>query len=169
VNAGRFAAAALETSATGLWVGASAGFAFVWAPIAFGLVTDRDVFAQITERSLARLANLTYAAAGLAGVIALGRAGFEREGRNSDVLRGVAALCAVGCIAYHQRAIVPAMTRAQTAMGGFAEIPQDDPRRIAYRSLHRRSTRVYGTALLFGIIQLMLAATRSTAPWPESN
>jgi hypothetical protein len=54
-------------------------------------------------------------------------------------------------------------------MGGFDDVPQDDPKRIAYRSLHRRSTRAYGTALLFGIIQLVLAATRSTAQWPESN
>jgi hypothetical protein len=169
VNAGRFAAAAVETSATGLWVGASAGFAFVSAPIAFRLVTDRNVFAEITERSLARLANLTYFAAGLAGLIALGRAGLEREGRNSDVLRSVAAVCALGCIVYHQRAIVPAMTLAQAAMGGFAEVAQDDPKRIAYRSLHRRSTRAFGTALLFGVIQLVLAATRSTAQWPESN
>ncbi len=73
----RSGATAIETGAIALWVGASAGFAFVSAPIAFCLVTDRDVFAQITEQSLARLAQLTYVSGGTAAAVALLRAGFE--------------------------------------------------------------------------------------------
>lgn len=161
MNALRVIATAAEAGATAVWVGASAGFAFVSAPIAFALVTDRDVFAQITERTLGRLARMTYAAGGAATCIALVRAGIEPAGRTNAALRGIAGATALACIAYHERAIVPAMTRAQAAMGSFNDVAEDDPQRVAYRALHKRSTRAYGTALLFGIAQLALAATQS--------
>lgn len=48
-------------------------------------------------------------------------------------------------------------------MGGLNAVAEDDPKRVAYRALHKRSTRAYGTALLFGIAQLALAATRANA------
>lgn len=164
-----FAATSAEVGATAVWVGASAGFAFISAPLAFRLVTDRDVFAELTERTLARLANLTYIAGGSAAVVALLRAGLGCEDRTSDAIRGIAGTSALACIAYHQRAIVPAMTRAQAAMGGsFKDVAEDDPQRLAYRALHRRSTRTYGTALLFGIVQLTLAATRPNGSATES-
>ncbi len=169
MNAPRAAATSAEVGATALWVGASAGFAFVSAPLAFALVTDRDVFAELTERTLARLANLAYAAGGGAAAVALVRSGLEREGRANDVVRGLLGCTAIACIAYHERAIVPAMTRAQAAMGGtFAGVAEDDPQRVAYRALHRTSTRVFGTALLLGIVQLTLAATRPNPSIAES-
>jgi hypothetical protein len=44
-------------------------------------------------------------------------------------------------------------------MGSLNDVPEDDLRRIAYRAMHRTSTRVFGTALLLGLAQLVLAAT----------
>ena len=56
------------------------------------------------------------------------------------------------------------MTRLQQAMGGsFAGVPEDDPNRIAYRAQHKRSTQVYGGALLCGITQLVLGSIRRRA------
>jgi hypothetical protein len=168
VNAVRFIATTIEVGGTALWVGASAGFAFVSAPLAFGLVTDRDVFAELTERTLARLANVTYAAGGAATIVALLRAAFDGAGRMNDAARAVAGISALACIAYHERAIVPSMTRAQAELGGsFKTVSEDDPKRIAYRALHRRSTRAYGTALMFGVAQLTLGATRSNTESPN--
>jgi hypothetical protein len=74
------------------------------------LITDRDVFAKLTEHTLARLAKLTYFAGGTAALVALARAGAERDGQRNDVLRAFAGTAALGFIAYHERAIVPAMT-----------------------------------------------------------
>ncbi len=165
----RLAATAAEAGATALWVGASAGFAFVSAPIAFALVTDRDVFAQITERTLGRLARITYAAGGAATCIALVRAGVDSADRTNAALRGIAGVTAIACIAYHERTIVPAMTRAQAAMGSFNDVAEDDPQRVAYRALHKRSTRAYGAALLFGIAQLALAATQPNGDAAERD
>jgi hypothetical protein len=160
VNAVRLAATGAEVGATALWTGASAGFAFVSAPIAFRLVADRDVFAQITEGTLGRLATLSYVAGGLAATVAFLRAAFEPDDGTNDAVRGIAGISALVLIAYHQLAIVPAMARAQAAMGGLNSAAEDDPRRIAYRALHQRSTRAFGAALLLGVAQLALAATR---------
>jgi hypothetical protein len=51
------------------------------------------------------------------------------------------------------------MTRAQVAMGSLNDVAEDDPRRIEYRKMHATSTRIFGTALLLGVAQLILAAT----------
>ncbi len=156
---------AVEIGGTALWVGASAGFAFVYAPIAFKLVTDRDTFAEITGQTLARLAALTFASGGVAAGAALLRAIVSPEARKSDVLRALIGGAALAAVAYHEAAIVPAMTQAQAAMGGsFKAVAEDDPARIAYREKHEVSRSVYGGALLLGVTQLLLASTRSAKP-----
>jgi hypothetical protein len=141
---------AVEVVGTAFWTGASAGFAFVSAPLAFSLVTDRDQFAALTERSLARLA----VCANVAGGLAVGAAALRRA-----PLRAGAGTIALSLVTYHEKAIVPAMARAQAAMGSLNDVAEDDPRRIAYRAMHQTSTRVFGTALLLGMGQLVLAAT----------
>lgn len=153
---------AVEIGGTALWVGASAGFAFVYAPIAFKLVTDRDTFAEITGQTLARLAALTFAAGGAAAGAAFLRAIVSPEARKSDVIRALVGSAALAAVAYHENAIVPAMSEAQRAMGGsFQAVAEDDPARVAYRAQHEVSRRVYGGALVLGVAELLLAATRA--------
>jgi hypothetical protein len=154
---------AIEIGATALWTGASAGFAFVNAPLAFKLVSDRDVFAELTRRTLERLASLTFVSGGVAIGAALVRAAISPDARGNDILRAAAGSAALGAIAFHQNSIVPAMKDAQDAMGGsFHGVAEDDPARIAYGDLHAVSTRVYGSALVLGVAEMMLAATRPT-------
>ena len=154
-------AGSVEIGATAFWVGASAGFAFVQAPIAFHTIEDRDLFAQLTERTLHRLSAATFAAEGIASGCALLALVTQSRGRTSAMARVVAGLAAIGAVAYHERVIFPSMTEAQRAMGGsFAGIADDDPKRVAYNDLHEQSTRVFGGALLAGLVQLLLAANR---------
>ncbi len=141
--------AAVEIAATALWTGSSAGFAFISAPVAFRLVDDRDVFAEITRRSLERLSNV----ATVAGGVAVAAAAMRRA-----PVRAALGTAALALLAYHQRSVVPEMARAQSAMGSLQAVPEDDPRRVAYRSMHRRSARVFGAALLLGVSQLVLAS-----------
>jgi hypothetical protein len=140
---------AIEVAGTALWTGASAGFAFVSAPLAFSIVSDRDAFARLTEESLGRLATC----ANIAGGIAVAAAALQRA-----PLRGGIGSVALALVTYHEKAIVPAMAQAQAAMGSFNDVAEDDPRRIAYRAMHTRSTRVFGAALLLGVTQLIWAA-----------
>lgn len=150
---------AIESGASALWVGAGAGFA-ICAPIAFHLVEDRDVFSEITRQTLERLAGVTYGAGSVAIASALLRSMIAPSGRKNDLARALAGASAIGLLNYHQREIVPAMSEAQRAMGGFRNVPEDDPRRLAYGALHKRSTRLFGSALLLGLGAIALAAFR---------
>lgn len=127
-----------EVAATALWTGASAGFAFVSAPLAFKLVPDREQFASITEGTLARLTTLANVAGGIAVAAAILR---------KSPLRAAFGLSALGLLAYHQRTIVPSMSREHVQIG----TPE-------YDRLHQQSTRVFGSALMLGVAQLTLAA-----------
>ncbi len=141
---------ALEVAGTAFWTGSSAGFAFISAPLAFTIVTDRDAFAELTERTLGRLA----ACANVAGGVAVAAAALRRA-----PLRAGAGTIALSLVTYHEKSIVPAMARAQADMGSLNAVAEDDPRRIAYQAMHKTSTRVFGAALLLGVGQLVLAAT----------
>ncbi|GAC1430749.1 MAG: hypothetical protein NVSMB5_24920 [Candidatus Velthaea sp.] len=139
----------LEVGGTSLWTGASAGFAFVSAPLAFGIITDRDQFATLTGRSLARLARLSYIAGGIAIVAA---------GVRGSAVRTALGAAALGALAYHERTIVPAMGAVQQELGSFNDVAADHPKRLEYARMHKQSTRVFGAALLLGVAQLVLAA-----------
>jgi hypothetical protein len=58
--------AAIEIPALGLWVGALCGFAFIFAPAAFHIVSDLTQFAALTSANLRALAFVGYACGGIA-------------------------------------------------------------------------------------------------------
>jgi hypothetical protein len=151
---------AVEAGANALWVGAGAGFAFS-SPITFHLVEDKDVFSQITGQTLERLTRVAYMAASVGACAAMLRGVLGDGSRENDLMRAGANLAAISLFRYHQRAIVPALAEARRAMGGFRDVAEDDPRRVAYRALHKRSTQVFGGALALGLGAIALAAFRS--------
>ncbi len=140
--------AAIEIPALGLWLGALCGFAFVFAPAAFRLVTDLTQFAALTSANLRTLATVGYACGGVTIVVALLRSR-EAADRTNDIVRAALVLVALGFITYEMLAIVPAM----------AAIP--DYRSDAYHQLHGQSTGIYGCAVLAALAALVLAAVRS--------
>jgi hypothetical protein len=150
-----------QTLATSFWTGSSAGFAFIAAPIVAHEANDLDLQAKITGKSLDKIVNVAYVAGGIAIACAALQATHPAE-RTNDSLRALFGAGALVALARFQNDIVPQMTQLQQAMGGsFKSIPEDDPNRIAYRALHKRSTQVFGTALLLGIGQLILNSVRS--------
>ena len=140
--------AAVELPALGLWLGALCGFAFIFAPAAFRIVTDLTQFAALTSANLRTLALAGYVCGAIAIVLALVRS-LEASDRTNDLIRAFLVLIALGCIAYEMVAIVPAM----------AAIP--DLRSDAYHALHGRSTLVYGGAVLCVAAALVMAAVRT--------
>jgi hypothetical protein len=152
---------ATQTLATSFWTGASAGFAFIAAPIVAHEANDLDLQARITGKSLDKIVNVAYVAGGITIACAALQATDPSE-RANDSLRGLLGVGALIALERFQHDIVPQMTQLQQAMGGsFKSIAEDDPNRIAYRALHKRSTQVFGTALLLGLGQLVLNAVRS--------
>jgi hypothetical protein len=155
---------ATETIATGFWTGSAAGFAFIAAPTVAHEAKDLDLQAKITGATLEKISNVTYAAGGIAIGCALLRAVIDGSDRKNDVTRAIAGVGALALIDNFRNKIVPEMTRLQRAMGGsFKLIPEDDPNRLAYRAAHKRSTRVFGSALLLGLGQLVMGASRDSS------
>jgi hypothetical protein len=65
---------------------------------------------------------------------------------------------------YSQYGIIPAMERDRVAAGGVIDAaPEDNPARIHFNSLHKRSENVEGAVMLLGIVVVALVAYAETA------
>ena len=130
----------------GLWVGAMAGFAFVFAPIAFAHIGASAAFAATIAacvQTIVRTGNWAAVAAAAITVFA----GLESR-RAAAVIVGLLAL-AIACGAYETAVIVPQMQQT----------PLLPP---AYEALHRESSSVYAGALLAALIALAASSRRNT-------
>jgi hypothetical protein len=141
--------AAIEIPALGLWLGALCGFAFIFAPIAFRIVAPLDIgrFAALTSAILTALAYMGYVCGGLAIVMALWRSR-EAGDRIFDFVRALLIAVALALVWFESRAFVPAMAAV------------NDVASAEYHALHNRSTIVYGSVVLLGLIAIVMAAAR---------
>jgi len=129
----------------GLWVGAMAGFAFVFAPIAFAHIGATPAFAATIAtcvQTIVRTGN--WAAVAVAAITVF--AGLESR-RAAAVIVGLLAL-AIACGAYETSVLLPQMQQT----------PLLTP---AYEALHRESSSVYGVALLAALIALLVSSRRN--------
>jgi hypothetical protein len=153
--------AVVESLGVAFWAGAAAGYAFLAAPTVAHEANDLDLQARITGTVLGRVVDVANVCEAAAIACALLRAR-DADERPNDLARALAGVGAVAALRVFRTQVMPEMTRLQQAMGGsFRDVPEDDPNRIAYRAQHKRSTQVYGAALLCGIAQLILGSIRS--------
>jgi hypothetical protein len=149
-------AGAVEAVALALWVGALAGFAFLFAPAAFHTVSNLDEFAALTAGVLRSLGTFGFVCGTIAIVAALGRG----PGAIRLRLGRFALILVMWAFAwYESNRIIPHMEATARSFGvSIASIPKGDPRRIAYDAEHRTSSRVYSVVLLAGILAIVLAS-----------
>ena len=148
-------AAVVETWAYTIWLGGLAGFALIFAPIAFHTVHDLPLFAALTASNLHALTTVGYVCGALAIVCALLRSIGAAE-RTPDFARAGLVIAMLVLVAFQAQAIQPRMEAATLD----ATLPKNDPRHVAYDGLHKASTFVVGGALLIGFIALAMSATR---------
>jgi hypothetical protein len=141
-------AIAVEALALALWTGAMAGFAFIFAPIAFRTIGNMTTFGAVTAGVLRALSTFGVVCGVVAIVASLGRS-YAPESVRLRGLRNLLVIVAFAATAYEQNAILPRMeaTAAQIP-GAIDSVPKEDPRRAAYDAEHDASTRVYGLAFL---------------------
>jgi hypothetical protein len=142
--------AAIEIPAIGLWLGALCGFAFIFAPAAFHIVTDLTQFASLTSSNLRVLGNVGAVCGGIAIVAALLRS-FDAADRTNDIVRAALILVALLLVAYETFAIVPAIAAIT------------DVRSADFAQLHERSSQVYGGVVVLALAALIMAAVRGDA------
>ena len=148
---------ALETAVLGLWAGAMAGFAFVFAPIAIRIVPRVDTFAALIAAVIRGTSSFGAVCGAIAIAAALLRA-LAPASRALAVARIVLVAVGLGASSYETTTIIPRMeATAREIPGPIDTVPKDDPRRVAYDAEHKNSSRVYGLAFLCVLGALVLA------------
>ena len=125
----------------GLWVGAMAGFAFLFAPEAFAHIGPTPAFASTIAASVRAIAVAGYVLGGLAIAVTL----FLPEPVRRKLFVVVSIVVAFVCTVVETQAIVPKMETTPLLTA-------------AYESLHRASSGVYSAVLIFALLATVVSA-----------
>jgi len=140
----------------GMWVGAAV-FAGLAAPAVFRSIPSRDLAGKVFGEILRRLETLFHV---LSVVLVVGV--FAAVGREGGIA-GRSAVTAIGIFlaiatnVYASMVLRPRMAYYRAQAGSFDEVPEDDPWRRKFQSLHRRSVRVAVLGLLSAGVSLLFA------------
>ena len=164
-STGTYLLRALRLLAIVVWVGGLAFFAFIEAPAAFHVMGTTREFALLIAASIRNINLAGY----IAGLVFLFTAFLLRRGASARDRKLLAAECLlialmIAATAYVQMSIVPAMERDRASVGGdIASVPEDNPARIHFDSLHDQSEKVEGAALFLGLAVVLLMAGEDAA------
>ncbi len=136
-----------------LWVGGLCFFAFVVAPVAFGVLPDTHLAGLVVGGTLGRLHGLGLVA-GCVFLVTTGAGGMQRLRLWEVALTTVM----VGLTAVSQFGILPRMNAARDANGGVVRVEDRGTAAARFQMLHRLSEKVEGTVLLAGLGVLGLMA-----------
>jgi len=154
--------AAIESVALALWVGALAGFAFVFAPVTFHETAELGRFAALVNAMIVSLTGFGYACGAIAILAILGRAAVVR-GRLPEIVRALLVAFMLAVSTFEVRVILPEMQATLRHIDRPLEsLPRTDPLRVKYDDQHRNSSAVYGTVLALGLVTIVLGALRPT-------
>jgi len=149
-----------------LWAGMVAGFAFVTAPLLFGLLPSRDLAGLVAGQVVARLDLGAWVGFGAALVLVQG-ARWAKEIRDRDAvgpirLWGAAALLALLMCFTSSFIVTPRLRDLRARMGGTVEtVAPGHPDRAAFRRAHGISRQLMGLRVL---LALALAAGVAALP-----
>jgi uncharacterized membrane protein len=152
----------LEVLSLSLWLGGDAFLSFVVAPGAFAMLGNRDAAGMMVGFALARL----HFAGIFLGVLFV----VARLLRTHDFasVTTPAALCVVLMVlltAVSQFTVSRRMEGLKKEMVSVQNTPEDDPRRIEFNTLHRRSVAFETGVLLLGLAGMYLLV-REIVPRP---
>jgi hypothetical protein len=141
-----------------VWVGGLVFFAFVVAPVVFGVLPSKHEAGIVVAGTLGVL-NRIGAICGPLFVTATGLL-YAAEPRGRRGLAIAEILLALGMMVatdYVQWSIVPRMERDRVAAGGDVDAAApDNPARVDFERLHPISEKVEGAALLMGLAVVVL-------------
>ena len=146
-----------------IWVGGIIFFAFVLAPVAFHLLPSQHLAGTVVGGTLRVLdviglvCGLIFCAATVPLFLQSSRSGKRRY--ETEIV--LAAVMLLGT-AYLHAGILPAMEIDRTAAGGDIESASaEDPAKIHFEKLHKRSERIEGAILFCGLAVVFLMAGES--------
>jgi hypothetical protein len=147
-----------------VWVGGIIFFAFVLAPIAFSVLPSQHLAGTVVGGSL-RVLDIIGLICGaifwLATVVPFRSSPTAHKRRYGiQLLLSAVMLMAT---AYLHAGILPAMERDRVQSGGDIEVaPKDNPAKMHFELLHKRSERLEGAILFMGLGLVLLIARESS-------
>lgn len=142
--------------ALAIWVGGTLVVVLA-APVVFGQIASRDaagsVFGEILRRFEAVKQGLS-----LILVVAV-FVGLEKQSApgRAEIAAIVSIFLAVASNVYLSMVLRPRMNYFRMKAGSFDAAPQDDPFRLRFDALHRRSTRILTLGWLAAALALVLS------------
>jgi len=146
--------AVVEAVALGLWVGALAGFAFVFAPAAFDRLPDTAQFGALVGVVLARLNWLGYVCCAIALLSVFVRSREDASLGRGSALRALLIVAMLVIVVIEAQIVFPAV---------------HDATGLARNNLHSLSTGLYAAVMVLGVVALALSVlSRPEATRPRS-
>jgi hypothetical protein len=151
--------------ALAIWVGGLLGLGGVGAPAIFDTIASRQVaegrvLAGAIFGEVLRRFHLVMYGCGAVVFLSLGTRAVLGPRPRRFAIRTALAVIMLGSAAYSGLVLTPRIARLQQEVGVAASsLPEGDPRRAAFASLHRQSTAVFGLQV-FGGLALMLFELR---------
>jgi len=146
-----------------VWVGGIIFFAFVLAPVAFSVLPSQHLAGSVVGGSL-RVLDILGLACGaifwLATVLLFRRSPAAHK-RHYEIQLLLSAVMLMAT-AYLHAGILPAMERDRVQSGGDIEVvPKDNPAKMHFELLHKRSERLEGAILFMGLGLVLLIGRES--------
>lgn len=158
--------AVLQYLTLAFWIGAMAGFSFLFSPLLFKLLPSRSLAGEVAGASLARLDMVGFISSGIMLVITLLQAIGSGGGRMS-VLRVLLVVIMLALMVLNVTSVRARMATIRAQLP--AEIDQADPadpNRKAYRKLHGISMAIFTLVMLLGAVLIALSALAPPPPQP---
>jgi uncharacterized membrane protein len=146
-----------------VWVGGIIFFAFVLAPVAFSLLPSQHLAGAVVGGSLRVLdiIGLVSGAFFWLATVLLFRRSDPAHKRPYEIQLLLSAVMLLAT-AYLHAGILPAMEQDRLHSGGDIEAaPKDNPAKVHFESLHKRSERLEGAILFLGLGLVLLIARES--------
>jgi Mn2+/Fe2+ NRAMP family transporter len=122
-----------------LWVGGTLVLVIA-APLLFREIASRDVAGRIFGELLRRFEAVKHVLSLLMVLAVFVRLEITRALEGSSVVMGVGIFVAVATNVYLAMVVRPRLGYMRMKTGSFDEAPPDDPWRVRFNRLHRRST-----------------------------
>ena len=146
------AAAQVIRFSLALWVGGTLVLV-ITAPLLFRELPSRDLAGRIFGELLRRFEAVKHVLSLLLVLSVFVRLEITRALEGSAVVMGIGIFLAVATNVYLAMVVRPRLGYMRMKAGSFDEAPPDDPWRVRFSRLHRRSTRI----LMFGWVAAAVA------------
>lgn len=141
--------------ALALWVGGTL-LVVLAAPVVFGQIASRDAAGSVFGEILRRFEAVKQALSLILVVSVF--VGLEKQSapRNAEIAAIICVFLAVATNVYLSMVLRPRMNYFRMKVGSFDAAAPDDPFRLRFDALHRRSTRILTLGWLAATLALVL-------------